>query len=48
VNEHKYHKYKGIGPGGIKCSCCIPVCKKATKKLINRRIRRKMKQEGEE
>lgn len=38
----------GIGPGGVKCACCLPCSKKAFKKLTNRYLRRKAKQHIED
>ena len=41
-----HHKHqKGIGPGGVRCSCCRPVERKRVKEYLNRRYRRATKQE---
>jgi hypothetical protein len=38
-----YKKHNHIGPGGIKCPCCVPFSVKKTRKWINRITRRASK-----
>jgi hypothetical protein len=43
MDDHKAKTFKFLGPGGIRCGCCLPVPRKGVKEFLRRVARRALK-----